>query len=363
MEIKKLVCAIIYILLSICNGLSRWYVKQHNVIVPEEYSLLPFCASVLPYLSYKLNYKSKLFVFIFIQIFALLYVYIFESSSVIYFFYSLIDFSNMILRYHLYWKYIVYNTLLLEETAGFHIYASCSYFSFHIEYQIDRLMKHISIDQDFVLYGCCVMYAIIGATVLRLYNVDEKHILVHDIVNKRRAFIKLMCVYFSECIMLGILKIYCTQCSGSHIATIIGSFLILTLNGKLLKLFQYDKLIYVSGTISLIVLLCMKFANIYKEYIIRAGIALITGSKLIIFDSLHQILHITHKKNVIDRYVGLEIIALSLAYVTIYYIQQMYIFYFSIFCCIGLLISETFTVKYYKKDQDFLECISQLDEF
>ena len=362
MDIKKLICAFIYIFLSICNGFSRWYVNKFNIATPAYYTLFPYCACILPYLTYKINFKSKWFFYIFLQFFSLVYVYIFLSKNVVYFHTSLITFTDLLLRYHIFWKYIVYNTIETKDTKSFHLYATCSYFAYHIHYQIDRLMKLVSFDPNYVFYGCCISYILIGFFGFMTYNVEEKHILMHDLLNKKRAFIKAFCVYFSECIMLIVLKQYSPYVH-MHFATIIGSSLILTLNGQLLKTFNYDKLRYVSSVLSLLTILGMNFATIYKDYIIRAGIALITGSKLIIFDSLHQVLHITHKKNVIDRYIGIEIIFMSLAYVTVYYISQQYLFYYSIFCCVCLFAFQIQTLKYYNKDVEFLECISQLDEF
>lgn len=362
-ETKKIVALCIYLLLSVSISLSRWYINQYNMHVDSYYSLYPYTTCVIPYITYKLNYKSKWFFFIFVQFFAVVYVYIFQNSSTIIFFNSLIDYSNMILRYHLFWKYIVYNTYQRNETVKFHIYASGSYLVYYADYQVERTMKYINIVPDYVFFTCCGLYVIIGAIVLKMYNVNEKHILMYDYVNVKRAFLKTLSIFFSSCILNGSLKYFEQNQIESHIATIIGSSFILTLNGQLLKYADYSFVKYVPGIFSIIVLFCMEYLNIYKSIVYHIGCALIVGIRLIIFDSLHQTLHITHKKNVIDRYIGLEVIGMSAAYAIVYYCPKNILFYLCNIWCICQLICVHFLKKYYYKDSEFLNCIEQLDGF
>ena len=223
-------------------------------------------------------------------------------------------------------------------------------------------MTYTNVDKYYIFYGCCAGYLLIGGIVLRMYDVEEKHILMHDNVNYKRANIKSTCIFLSSCVMYGTINLY-KKDETSHIATIIGSSIVLTLNGKLLEYCEYNILRVVSTLLSLIILCCMEYLKSYNKYIIDCGTAVIIGCKLIIFDSVHQMLHITHKKNVIDRYIGLEIVAMSCAFVLVHFIPENFLFQFCIACCLLQLLYERYTLKYYRKDESFLECINNLNEF
>ena len=350
----------IYIILSLCMGLSRWYVIQNGIDVPKYVKLYSHCACIFPFLLYKLNFKTKWFFYIFVQLFSLLYVYIFDGKNTTYFFVSLIDFSDLILRYNLYWKYIVYNTLTLEETKAFHMYASASYIAYHIDSQLEKWIPTYFYG-DILLYTCCISYLCIGIIVYYMYNVEEKHILMYDKVSKKRALLKSFIIYTSSCNFLILISNY--KSSYTHYATLIASCIILTFNGKLLQYFDYSKLNHISALITLLCYVLIKTVKVYENYILSIGLQVVIGTKFIVFDSVHQILHITHKKNIIDKYIGLEIIGMSCAYVTVYFIPDSYQHYIYVLLTIIQLICEEYVKKYYHKDVDFLNCISQLDSF
>jgi hypothetical protein len=357
-EQKKVAAVCLYILLSACMGLSRHYVEMYNVNVPSYVYLYAHGACIFPLILYQMNFKSKWFLFIFTQLFSLVYVYIFSSKNTIYFFTSLIDFSNIVLRYNLFWKYIVYNTLTLDETKNFHIYASASYIAYHMDSQIKNW---IPIHNDILIYICCPLYIIIGIVVYFLYVVEEKHVLMYDKISIKRMMLKGSIIYFSTCNFLNILSNFKTEYT--HYAAIIASCFVLTLNGKLLQIFDYTKLNHVSGFITLFAYLAMKYLNFNRDFIMSICLQIVIGTKFIVFDTVHQVLHITHKKNIIDQYIGLEIIAMSNAYVTIYFLPQFLQVYFFILCVVLQLVAERLVIKYYKKDVDFLTCIAQLDSF
>lgn len=357
-ETKKILAMIIYIVLSLCMGLSRWYVIQNDIEVPSYVKLYSYGASIFPFLLYKLNFKTKWFFYIFVQLFSLLYVYIFEGKNTTYFFISLIDFSDLILRYNLYWKYIVYNTLTLEETKTFHMYASASYIAYHIDSQLEKWIPSY-FHGDILIYTCCIVYMCIGIIVYYMYDVEEKHILMYDKVSKKRALFKSLIIYTSSCNFLLIVSNYNT--SYTHYATLIASCIILTFNGKLLQYFDYTKLNHIGALMTLLCYVLIK--TVHYNYILSIALQVVIGTKFIVFDSVHQILHITHKKNIIDKYIGLEIICMSCAYVTVYYLVDAFEIYVFIALTMIQLFSEHYIKKYYIKDVDFLNCISQLESF
>ena len=352
----------IYLSLTACNGMARWYVQRvSEYTVPEIIYLYGHIGCFLPYIAYKFSFKSKWFLYIFVQFFALAYVYIFNSKNVVYFFASLVSFSDILLRYHLYWKYQVYSTITERDAENFQIYASASYIGYHINNQIGDLLTRLNIDTTLIVYICSVLYITIGVVVY-IWYVEEKHILMNDNVNTKRAILNVYNTFFSNSIFFSFLNRY-KNIHILNLATIIGSALIITLNGKILEYFSNIQLRYLPSIIFMITLLCMNYIETYANYVKYAGLSMILACKYIMNDILHQKLHITHKKNVIDCYIGLEIIAISLSIVTLYFIPNLFLMYYAMCCCIFLFVGEYFTKKYYIKDQEFLECIAQLNEF
>ena len=222
-------------------------------------------------------------------------------------------------------------------------------------------MTFVTITPNYVFYGTLIAYLIIGLIGLKYYNVEEKHILMYDLVNYKRAYMQSSTVFFNTLALYSALRLYNND--NVHIAAIIGSCIVLTLNGKLLSWFSADKLRYVSATLTLFCILFMYYFPLYEKTIVYGGVSILIGCKYIIFDSVHQILHITHKKNVIDRYIGLEIIAQSVSHVCVYFIPEYLLFYAVIASCIFQICNERYILKYYRKDAEFLDCISQLEMF
>ena len=359
-EVKKISAMCIYFILSVNMGLARWYVNKNSSEVPSYVRLYAHGACIFPYLLYKINFKSKWFLFVFVQLFSLLYVHIFEGTNTAHFFTSLVDFSDILLRYNLYWKYIVYNTLTLENAKSFHLYASTSYVAYHMDEQINKFIPE-SLNTVYLLYTCSGLYLCIGVLVFFMYTVDEKHILMYDKISVKRALLKSVIIYSSMCNLLNTLTKF--ESDYTDYSTIIASCVILTVDGKLLQYFDYTMLNHVSAIVTFISYITMTYINNYESIIVSICLQLLIGTKFIVFDSVHQILHITHKKNVIDKYIGIEIIAMSTAYLTIYFLPQSISLYFMIVCTLVQLMCEHFIIKYYKKDVEFLNCVAQLCAF
>ena len=182
-----------------------------------------------------------------------------------------------------------------------------------------------------------------------------------DKTSKKRALLKFLIVYFSTCNTINTLRCYTSEYT--HYALIIASCIILTINGKLLMYFDYPKLNHVSAYVTCVCYLVMAHVQKYRNVVISLCLQMVIGTKYIVFDSVHQILHITHKKNIIDKYIGVEIIAMSLGSVSIYFMPYMYLYYFMIFCTMMQILCEHRIIRYYNKDVEFLECITQLDHF
>ena len=148
-ELKKYIASIFYILMCFLQSFANYYVNSYNLKTQKKYELFSFIASIMPYVTYRLSYKVKLFFYIFCQLFAIVYVYIFASYNVITFYNSIITLSDIILRYNLYWKYIIYMTHKKQETVQFHIFATLSYCAYHIDSQVEHVINRLSFDLNY----------------------------------------------------------------------------------------------------------------------------------------------------------------------------------------------------------------------
>lgn len=368
---RKVLALILYLWLTICTSASRFYVKtQRDLYLDEsmmtDLKLYGQVVCALPLLCYKLNFRTKWFSYIFLQLFGLIYVYVFASRNIFSFHESIIDSSDIILRYYFYWRFILSNTIEKNEIKFLHAYASISYFAYYADKQIFKLFKKLDLEEnaDIIFYICCSIYFIIGTVIYRYYKNEDKHLLMHDEVSRSRSMIQSLIAYCSYCSFLGITREYNDYIGQRNLVTLIGSCVVLTITGKLLHFCSYKQLLHfpaiVNGSVY-IILSC--YTGEYKTHMIQIAMTLIICTKYLTYDTIHNILYIPHKKKIIDRYISNEIMAMSIAYITIhFYPTNENIILISI-CSFMQLILERYALKYFEKDQEYLGCIYELDTF
>ena len=358
------VIAIVILLTSLCNSCSYAYYCHYNML-DTEYTNYGLIGAVLPVVTYKCKFKHKYALYIFVNLFAFVYMYIFYQVPSVYIFNSALHkVMECILKYTFYWKYISYVSTFTETSKTFHIYGIASNLSFFMTHKINESIAYFDIPMNSnhaFVSAVCLLYLIIGIVVYVNYDVPEKHILMNENISRKRCTYQMLTQYSASFIPYYISSNI--EHSNIHYAVIIASIFILSLNGKLL---HYLTIYNAKSLTNIINIVCIVlFFNISDHVVHKIIYVVSVSTKNIIFDSLHALLFINHKKNVIDIYLSFELIANVLSYYTVYIISCMSksVHIAFIACIILFQFCTEYTLqRYYLKDKEITECITNINE-
>ena len=364
MQNISVIVIVIYLLTSLCNSCSYAYYTHYNML-ETQYTNYGLIGAVLPIVAYKCKFKHKYVVYVFVKLFAFVYMYIFYQTPSVYIFNSALHkIMECILKYTFYWKYICYVSTFTDIPHTFHMYGIASNISFFMTHKISHFIEYFNVSMNthhVFVSVVCLAYLLLGTLVYLKYDVPEKHILMNEKINKKRCIYQMLAQYSASFIPYYISRNI--EYTDVHYATIIASIFILSLNGKLL---DYLSIYNAKNLTNFINIICiMLFLHISDPMVHKIIYVISISTKNIIFDSLHTLLHINHKKNVIDIYLSFELIATVLSYFTVYMISFAYqSIQIAFIACLILVefCTEYKLHSYYIKDKEISECISNIIE-
>lgn len=347
---------LIYLLLLLCMSVSHILYQNSNTL---NYTLLGNFIVFIPIVTYKISLSYKLIFFIFIQMFMMIYMYIFRNRTIMA---NIFELTNeilyIILLYSFYWKYILYTTTSIDiGKSQFHIYGIVANFGYFFNDKLLLLYNTFNfIDIDILVFSSSILYVLLGGLIFKFYKTEEKHVLYSDYINKRKLFNMSLCYFFNEVIFMYFLKQYKINYH-KYDSMVIATFFILSLNGKLLQILPYQYLCIIPSIIYSSVFILLHF---FKNTTIQ-GISLIfiIGIRNVVFETSYKLLQISHKKQVIEKLVNIDIFIIILAHIVVHFLP--FNFYFSLFFCLLFGFFELFTIKWMKKDLEINECLNELE--
>ena len=336
----------------------------------QNYEIYGNILGIIPLLTSKIYFSYKFIFYIFVEMFTMIYMYIYSESTLIEEFYVMNKRTlGTILLYSFYWKYILYNTKDLEVGRNnMHIYAINANLCYYIEGNIKKIIRWMNelgyYLNEFYMVSCVsIIYIIIGLIVYKKYETKERNVLYSDYMSRKKLITNSIIVLMNEIIYLEIIERYGNQIVFSA-PTLIGSMLFITINGKLMNI-PYKYLIYGPSLMYIIIICTLTITDIKS---IRDLCVIITiGVKYIMFECKYKLLQITSKKDVIELYINYDIIVMVLGTFMvqmkrIMYGNTIYDIYVMMMMIICTIIMERRTLKMNEKDEDITECIKQIND-
>ena len=321
--------------------------------------ILPVFFSYMEY-----SMRAKLFFYTFISLSCTLYLHLFVTSYSVVFLNSMLCVSMFhIIRYNIYYNSVIHTIESINNAQKkFVLYGIVSNFANVIELRAIDVLRYFEppyillYSLGFVFVGCltkCFVFKVVNNS---LFNAEIK---------RRRLHIQsgiTLCGFLSQHLitqgMVGSSDLYIERSLNiADYVPIAITCAIIFLSRHVFKL-SYRMYSFLCPTISLVSYFTLLFTN--NRYVSATVFAAIQTMFFVLFDPTRFILYVTHTYDVVSFFLAYDTLAIGLSYIMYPYLLSLYKVTIPMVNCIwiGLVY---YSVKYYRKDMESMECINLLE--